>query len=130
MTTFDYVTLSLIAGTAVVWIIWDIVLGAKRQKTESQWLAELSRTWNSIPFFVGILGGHWFVQNPNPHYEFWPVALGFLVCAFLLDLFCFPWDVKGANVRLITLPKWTRYPGLWLLLGIPVGHFFFPQRLP
>lgn len=130
MSPFDVVTVCLIAAVPVVWIAWDVVLGLKRQKTESMWLAEWSRCWNVLPFLAGTLCGHWFMQNPHPNYALWPVALALTLAVLAYDLLCRPWSVKGASVTLLEPVKWLRYPGLWLALGIPVGFFFFPQRLP
>ncbi len=130
MTPIDIATVCIIAAVPVVWIAWDVYLGAKRQKTESMFLAEWARSFNVLPFLCGALVGHWFMQSSSPDYALWPVALALAVCVFAWDLLCYPWGVKGATVTLLQPAKWLRYPGLWLALGIPVGHFLWGQRLP
>jgi hypothetical protein len=122
MKTRDQVTIGLLVGTAVAWILWDIVLGAGGDKTESMWIAEWVRAANSLAFFLGALVAHWTLQTLRPHYAWWPVAVGILLAVVGWDIAC----ASGA----ISPPEWSRYPGLWLLLGLPVGHWAWPQRWP
>lgn len=126
MTWFDAVTVGLVVGTAAAWIAWDVVLGVRRQKTESMWIAQWSRQFNVLPFAIGTLVGHWFVQSPEPDYRAWPAAVACAIGVLGFDLVSFPWP-RGA---ILNVPKWLRYPGLWLAFGVPVGHFFWPQRYP
>jgi hypothetical protein len=120
VSVFDKITLALVAGTALAWIAWDVVLGARHQKTESMWLAGWAREWSALPFAVGALVGHWFVQNPN--YDAWPLAVVALGAVLA-------WDV-ARRIDWLRPARWLAYPGLWLLLGIPVGFLWWPQRYP
>jgi hypothetical protein len=118
MNAWDYWTVVLILGTAVAWIGWDVMLGAKQQDTESMWIAKWARRWAFLPFFVGALAGHWFLQSTNPDYTAWPWAVACLGAVFAFDVSRFWWAP----------PVWLRHPGIWLLLGLPAGHFLWPQR--
>ena len=118
LTPFDRVTLAIFAVTFAVWISWDVVLGAVHAKTESMWIAEWSRWWNALAFFLGALVGHWLMQSLRPHYSWWPfalVALGVVV----------GWDLLSHKV---SMPAWTKYPGLWMELGVACGYLFWPQK--
>ena len=130
MTMFDRITIALIAATAVAWIVWDVILGAKRQKTESMWIAEWSRQWNVLPFLLGALIGHWTLQTPAPNYALWPFAVAAAVAVLAYDLLCHPWSAKGSTVTLLRPARWMRYPGLWTLFGVAMGSLLWGQRLP
>lgn len=118
MNVYDWLTVALLVGTGVVWIAWDVVLGARGQKTESMWLAEWSRRWNALPFTLGALMAHWFMQSTKPDYNAWPWAVACLGVVLAYDV----------SKRWWTPPVWLRYPGVWVALGMPVGFFFWPQR--
>lgn len=120
MTVFDKITVALFIAVAVGLIVWDVILGLKKEKTESMWLAKWARDWNALPFAFGTLVGHWFMQNPNPHYAWWPYG------AVAIALVAAVWD---ASLRLY-VPRWARYPGWWLLVGVLNGYLTWPQRLP
>lgn len=126
MTAYDTVTASLIVLVVVALIVWDVVLGAKKQRTESWWIARWARQFNAFPFAMGVLVGHWFMQNPNPDYRLYPAAITLAIVVLAYDLLCFPWP-KGA---LLSPARWMRYPGLWLAFGVLAGHWLWPQRLP
>ncbi len=118
----DKITIGLLIGTAITWIGWDVILGATHSPTESMWIAGWVRQANSLALFLGALVGHWALQNPRPHYRWWPIALGLLFLVVAWDVLC------GTGV--FSPPGWTRYPGWWLLAGLPVGHWFWPQKFP
>jgi hypothetical protein len=121
----DKLTIGLIAGTGVIWIAWDVYLGAVGAPTESMWIAAWTRQANSLALFLGALVGHWAAQwfwKSAPHYGWWPVAAGILLAAV-------GWDVLCA-AGLLGPPEWARYPGIWLAAGLPVGHVFWPQKYP
>ena len=124
------ITRGILIATAVVWIGWDIALGLRHQETESMVIADWVRQVNALALFFGALTAHWCMQNPNPHYERWPYAVAALVLALAWDGLTATWGVKGASVQLLHVPPWTRYPGIWFLLGVPVGFFFWPQKWP
>lgn len=130
MRTRDKITMGLLLGTAAVWIGWDILLGATHSATESMWIASWVRQANSLALFLGALVAHWCWQSRDPHYEWWPWAVACLGLALGWDALTTTWSVKGAEVQFVHVPGWTRHPGLWLGLGLPVGHFFWPQRYP
>lgn len=118
---WDNITKWVLWGTAIVWIIWDVVISGKGH-TESQMIAEFARKFVTAPFVFGILMGHWFFNRKTARYELWPVFVGLIV---LVGLFDGVWHWTMHESR-----AWYRWPGIWLVLGIPVGSFFFPQRDP
>ncbi len=121
----DKITVGLLVGTAIVWIGWDVFVGQTGAQTESQIIAQWVRSANSLALFLGALVAHWAVQwffKSPPHYAWWPIVLGILGLVVVWDVLC------GTGV--LHPPGWTRYPGLWLVLGLPVGYFFWPQRYP
>ena len=114
----DITTIVIIIATFVIWIAWDVYLGARGIKTESMWLAEWSRRWSIIPFFLGALVAHWCNQSSTPNYELWPWLVVSLSVVLFYDVSKFWWEP----------PVFMKYPGLWLIVGIPTGSLFFPQR--
>lgn len=120
------VTVGLIVATAIVWIAWDVVVGATHHDTESAIIAAWARAVNALPLTLGALVAHWCWQNRRPRYDWWPLALACLVAALA-------WDALTGSTfwpQVLHVPAWSRHPGLWLFLGLPVGHWFWPQRYP
>ncbi len=122
------VTVVLIVGSGLVWLGWDVFVGAAHFETESQVIAQWVRAANSLAFFLGAWVAHLAWHNRNPHYDWWPYAVACLLAAIVWDALTTTWHVKGAAVQLIHVPTWMRHPGLWLLLGLPAGHWLWPQR--
>lgn len=54
--------------TVIVWVIVDliIVLRGKDEPTISQTMWALAQKYPAIPFFFGLLFGHFFLQMNNP----------------------------------------------------------------
>lgn len=54
------VSAAVIAVTALVWLVWDIIAYAKGKKTISHHIVKWSYYSPMIPFIMGMLMGHWF----------------------------------------------------------------------
>lgn len=58
------ITVVLLISTAVIWIVWDIYLyvrmkDGKQVSTLSMILTDFSWYSPALPFFAGVLMGHW-----------------------------------------------------------------------
>ena len=110
--------------TTVEWVmacIYVVVLGltvvaAKNgQETVSNTLQRWAWNWTWFAYLMGVLNGHWFVPTK------W---LGFKPIVF------YPWVLIPMGVFLVldlinkyaySFPRWSRWPLIYLLLGIPSG---------
>ncbi len=54
------VSMGLIAITAIVWLVWDVIAYIKDYNTISYYITNLSFYSPMIPFISGVLCGHWF----------------------------------------------------------------------
>lgn len=114
-------TVGIMVGTLVIWLAWDVVLSRLGGHTESQILTGWARWSVALPWFCGMILGHWF----------WPwrgtwasghsrvlVACNFAVLAGLIG-----WDVwNPPAIRFLRLPE------VWALHGVLCGHFLWGQR--
>lgn len=50
----------LISVTAVVWLLVDVYLYAKKKETISQGMLRMAWYTPMVPFIIGFLCGHWF----------------------------------------------------------------------
>lgn len=113
----------MVVITAAI-IGWDVYLGIAHADTESMILASTGRRFMALPLFAGSLVGHWFLNRRSVNYKLWPVALSILLATLA-------WDIVNVYFPAGTwVQEWIRYPGFWLLAGLPVGSFFWPQRRP
>lgn len=102
------------------WLVATYVAAINKQETVSNTLKRWGTQANSFAFFFGVLLGHWFFplkQFGIPTFTIWPLVLIPIALIAGLDVF----NAYNKNV----LPTWLRYPGLWVLLGIPTGAFFW-----
>jgi hypothetical protein len=53
-------TVGMIALTAIIWLIWDLVLYFKGKRTISEYIGNGSKYVGAIAFIIGFLCGHWF----------------------------------------------------------------------
>ncbi len=128
MTTTKKITIALIVGTGRVWIGWDVFVGVTGEETESQVIAQWVRACNALALFLGAWIAHLAWHNRKPNYDLWPLAVACLFATLVWDALTTTWHVKGADVQLVHVPSWTRFPGLWMGLGLLVGHWFWPQK--
>lgn len=91
-----------------------IVAAINKEKTVSVTLTEWAWKYNSMAFFAGVLIGHWFFPGA-PGITAWPWLLIPLGCLGALDVIAYVYPV----------PKWIRYPGIWVALGVPSGAFIW-----
>lgn len=91
------------------------------QPTESQVLRGWAIKWNVLPFCAGILLGHWFFWSDHPWSKGWMYALPSILIVLAYDIFL--------NLKGMTDKHWLRYPGLWALIGVPVGALLWGQSL-
>lgn len=122
MTIYRAITSWGMAAIVVLLIAWDIVLSRLNEDTESQIISELARKWSVLPFFLGVLVGHWLMNRTEVDYSLWPIAVGALLLVVGLD--------AAHHLSPVGLAAWVRYPGIWAVVGIAVGSFFWGQRLP
>lgn len=102
----------------VLWFVYTaIAKPVFGQKTISQAMRDASWKFNSAPFSVGVMAGHWFFPIRNPAHH----AVGDVLPVILLVLV---WDIAWAGQR-----GWFRYPGIWFALGVPAGALLWSQRL-
>lgn len=110
-----------IIGTFVVWLAFDAWLGPNGGPTESQTLAYLGKVSTSVPYLIGALSGHWFFNRVRANYRIWWV--GFVILGVLIA-FDATWAMAGLG------RVWFRWAGIWFLVGIPCGSYFWPQDDP
>lgn len=53
-------SMAVIAVTAIVWLVWDIIAYLTEKKTLSYYIVNWSHYSPMIPFITGVLMGHWF----------------------------------------------------------------------
>jgi len=113
-------TICILSSIAIGLILYDVLLSVKHESTESQVITTYAWRYSSIPFILGILIGHWlFTHESQWNMNVWPlaaVAMGAVIA----------WDISKLNKS--TDHSWTRYPGLWFAIGIPVGALLWSQR--
>lgn len=125
----------ILVGTAVGWLAWEFVLVYGRAKgkgwdTISIVLKDAGLRSCAVPYSVGVLCGHWWLNWPrssSPWFAGWWVWASVLVLAAGSDLAAWRWADRPRE----TWPGWLRvlrYPGLWLLVGVFLGALCWPQR--
>lgn len=110
-----------IVATFIIWILFDVWLGAHGGLTESMVLKEWGMYSAFFPHLIGFLSGHWFFGRKNVNYSAWGFGLGIWV---LLG----GWDVYWHQTAHINVHPWFRYPGIWFLTGIPAGMYLWGQH--
>lgn len=113
------ITELVIIATFVLLIAYDVIAGKINQPTESMVLREWGWRWNTVPFLAGFLIGHWFFPRREVDVSGWMWVLPILGGLIVFDIL---WGRFGRNSR-----PWFRFPGWYVLLGIPVGMFLWGQ---
>lgn len=112
----------LILFVSVLLLVYTGMARRIGQRTVSMTMRDLGWKYNSIPFALGIVIGHWFFPNFSLAVT---NKVGFTLPFIALVLgFDLLW-------RRVTLPseirEWWRWPGWWFCYGIPVGMIFWSQ---
>lgn len=105
----------IVAVTAAL-IVYDIVVAATPPggDTLSEVIRDFARNWFFIPLTAGVLMGHWFWNTRKVSMGVWRYwVLGAIGCVALVIDFIAP-------IRM--------FPIVPFLLGIPLGHFLWPQQ--
>lgn len=112
------ITKWLIAGTFIVWILWDVVLAKNNSPTESMVITQFARTHTILPYLIGFICGHWFWTRKTTWKSGWMWALPVFLGLIVWDYF---WNKSGGEV------VWFRHPVLWLPIGIVSGSYLWGQ---
>lgn len=111
--------------TAVQWVIISafimflgltVVAAKNKQTTLSNTLQDWGTKYNWFAFLWGALIGHWFFPEAPGRIAVWPwllIPMGLLGVGDYINLKHYPF------------PLWTRYPGIWVALGIPAGAWLW-----
>lgn len=114
-------TTLIMAGVVGALIVWDVIVAREHGDTESQIIKSYAWQYSIIPYVLGILIGHWlFNHSADWSTDMWPYALASAGAVLAWDLL----RPVGPSVD----KNWTRYPGIWFAVGVPVGAFFWGQR--
>ena len=116
--------------TVVEWVVistFILLLGTTmfaalhKQMTVSNTLKEWGHRYNWFAFTMGALTGHWFFPNAGVIKREW---LWLLIPMAVLGLADYLY-----NKKILTYPKWLRYSGLWVTIGIIMGMMFWESRI-
>lgn len=90
-----------------------------RHDTISELIAEYSLKLITLPLVFGALCGHFFFMRDETRPRPW-VTVPVLVASVVIDVVSYACDVD-------LIHKVQHYPGIWFLLGVPIGLLFWPQ---
>lgn len=108
----------VLIATIVALIAYDAIVATIGQPTESQILRDWGQKRVALPFTAGFLAAHWFMNRNSQWPSGWMLALPIILALVGWDVW---WNHKDR-------PRvWYRWPGLWLLAGLPVGCFLWGQ---
>lgn len=93
-----------------------VVAAMTKTETVSQTLLRWSRMHSWFAYLMGALMGHWFFPGA-PGIAVWPWLLVPMAVFGALDV---------VNA-FYPFPGWLRYPGIYVLVGIPAGAFLWVQ---
>ncbi len=114
------ITQIILIAAIVGLIVYDVLAKVFSAPTESSVLRTWGEKYTALPFCAGILLGHWFINHNNLWLSGWMYAAPMIVALVIWD---FVWNRKTH------VTVWYRYPGLWALIGVPVGAFLWGQSL-
>lgn len=112
LTTVQWV----IIAAFVLFLGLTVVAANRKETTLSNTLQDWGTKYNWFAYLWGVLIGHWFFPNAPHHIAVWPwllIPMGLLAVGDVINLKVYPF------------PLWTRYPGAYVLLGIPSGMWLW-----
>lgn len=123
----NLITGSLIIGTIVIWLIWDVLVAvAPGADTESQMLRNWGAYTMAFPYAIGMLLGHWWWPwrgTSTSYAATWRVIVNFSIIGLLIA-----WDIVNWKLGFPSFMEAIRHSEYWALAGFPMGHFFWGQR--
>ena len=126
--TTEATTLVLVFSPWVVWLVWELILIARRlherprPPTISMTMAARARDQLTLVYLWGGMATHWWAPwraaSVAGSLAFWLIAVGLLA-----------WDVtRWAKPQWRpSWEAWARWPPAWLILGALGGLVLFPQ---
>lgn len=111
----------LLLAIAIVMIVYDPIAAKCDLPTESRVIMDWGWRFNAVPFLLGVLMGHWFFPRQNGSGFGWMIALPFWSALW-------GWDIAYGHFW--GSRRWFRYPGIFVLLGMPVGMYLWGQVSP
>ena len=112
------ITQGILIGVVILLVVYDAIVGKIHQPSESTLIRQYGWQYNTIPFILGYCIGHWFF--PRQH-QLVPLAWGNgLPIILLLVIFDWYWNKYQHGTQ-----TWFRYPGWYILLGIPAGSLLW-----
>lgn len=105
-----------IVSTFVFVLGLTVVAAINKQETVSTTLQRWATNSNWFGLLFGTLIGHWFMPDAPHKIISWPIALIPILLVGILDF---------GDERWWHRPKWSKFPGWWVLLGILNGAFLW-----
>lgn len=104
---------------ALVLLAYDGIVGKISQPSESTVMREWGWKYNYFPFLMGVLIAHWFFPRQTWINPIVGKTIPFILLVMAWDLY---WNkFHGSH-------EWFRYPGLWVILGFPIGFLFWAAQ--
>lgn len=127
----DTTSTAIMAGAAALLVGWDVYLATQHAHTESSMLKEAGWNANVLPYSLGMLLGHWFLNRqpdaPRDARSQWTLVLGSVAAVAAWDV---AWHLShgsdwrgppgGAPI--------VRHPGIWAGLGFAAGGLVWSQE--
>lgn len=122
-------TIILLLASAAVLIGWDIFVAANPQPgdTISEIVLDWSRRVSLVPAAFGVLMGHLFWPRKGGTFRLEGIVLAAIFFG-TRDLCAWVWDDVTGTTRFWLHTVWL--PVVPLALGVPLGHWCWPQRPP
>lgn len=123
----NFITGSLIIGTIVIWLAWDVLVAiAPGADTESQMLRNWGAYSMALPYSIGMLLGHWWWpwrSGSTAYKQTWRPVVNFSIIGVLII-----WDIVNWKMGFPAAAIPFRHSEYFALAGYPMGHFFWGQR--
>jgi hypothetical protein len=125
------VTVALLTGVWVVYLIWELVLLYMRAKglhvgTISMEAHQHAYQMTVLPFIWGSMASHWWLNWAKPYTAPYPAIVFWVLVVATLALDIYLWKTPYSS--LTGFMRVFRWPGTQMLLGLILGFILFPQR--